>query len=208
VTSLRSWARRASAVLVCGALLAACASNGEAVAIKGTRREPALVVGGAALPDAANGNASFPMRAPRGRLLLVYFGYTFCPDVCPTTLSDISVALRKVGSDGAKKVGVAMATVDLERDTGKVLTAYLRHFFRSSHALVATNQQQLNAVERAFGVRVEIPPHEKGDAYEVSHTAETYVVNDQGKVVVQWPFGFATDDMASDLKVLLKEGTA
>jgi protein SCO1/2 len=98
-----------------------------------------------------------------------------------------------------------MVTVDLERDTGKVLRSYLRHFFASSHALVAADQRQLTTAQRAFGVRVEIPRHAKGAEYQVSHTAETYVVNDQGLVVVQWPFGFATDDMASDLQVLLKE---
>lgn len=208
VTAIVSRARRVSAALLVAAVTAVsagCGGNSEPVAVKGVRRDPALAVDRASLPDASHGNARFTFEAARGHLLLVYFGYTFCPDVCPTTLSDISVAVRKIGDDRAKSVDVAMVTVDLERDTGKVLRAYLRHFFASSHALVAENQRQLTAAQRAFGVRVEIPRHEKGAAYQVSHTAETYVVNDQGLVVVQWPFGFATDDMASDLKVLLKE---
>jgi protein SCO1/2 len=208
VTAIVARTRRVSAVLLVAtvvAVFAGCGGKSDSTAIKGVRRDPALAVDGASLPDAAHGNARFTFKAARGHLLLVYFGYTFCPDVCPTTLSDISVALRKIGRDRAQSVDVAMVTVDLERDSGKVLHSYLRHFFASSHALVATDQAQLTVAERAFGVRVEIPRHAKGAAYEVSHTAETYVVNDQGLVVVQWPFGFATDDMASDLKVLLKE---
>ncbi len=97
--------------------------------LRGVVRTPPLYVGDVELPDESptGRGEPFAMRADDGGLLLVYFGYTACPDICPTTLADIGAALR--GMDGRHDlVEVAMVTFDPERDTGEVINSYLDHF--------------------------------------------------------------------------------
>jgi protein SCO1/2 len=183
------------------AMLAAC----QPASLGGAVRDPAPRVADISLPDASRGGALTPMKAPPGELLLVYFGYTSCPDICPTTMSDISVALADLPADAARRVAVAMVTVDPERDTAETLSGYLSYFFERSHALRTDDPEMLAEAARAFGAQWEVAPHGPGDsAYEVAHTAITYVVDDTGTVAVEWPFGFATDAMSSDLAILLE----
>ncbi len=144
------------------------------------------------------------MVAPAGELYLVYFGYTMCPDVCPTTLSDLRVALDDLPAALERRVTVALATVDPERDTTAVLTEYLAAIFDHSLALRTTSDAELETAADAFGVRWQVDPHAPGEAYGVAHTAVTYVVDDTGTVVVEWPFGFSTRNITSDIKYLLQ----
>lgn len=189
--------------------LTACGGGSDAPSsLQGVVRKPALQVGAVTLPDEsplANG-ASFAMKAEKGGLLLVYFGYTNCPDVCPTTLSDIGQALRKLPEGDRKKVQVAFATVDPDRDSGEKLSSYLDHFVDGGHALRTTDATQLQTAEDAFGVTARKVP--EGSSYSMEHTAITFVVDDTGKVVVEWPFGTDASVMAEDLQLLLSRGTA
>jgi protein SCO1/2 len=206
----------AAALVVTLGLLAGCGdsdSDGDgatgddgALALAGVVRTPALDVSAVELPN-ASGTEPVPtaMRADDGEVLLVYFGYTSCPDICPTTLSDISVALGDLSPDLAERVTVGMVTVDPERDTAEVLSGYLGHFFERSMALRTEDPDALATAASAFGVRYEVAEHEAGDdAYEVSHSAVTYVVDDTGTVLVEWPFGFESADMAADLTAVLE----
>ncbi len=189
-------------------VVASCSADLRTGALAGAVRTPPLVVASISLPDARNDAAPVTMKAPPGELYLVYFGYTSCPDVCPTTMSDISVALDDLSVAQASKVTVAMVTVDPERDTAGFLTGYLDHFFDHSIAMRTTDAAQLAAAAKAFGVKFEVAPHAPGDSYTVAHTAVTYVVDDTGTVVVEWPFGLDTEAMTSDLSSLLnKEAT-
>jgi protein SCO1 len=172
--------------------------------LAGVVREPPLQVGDVVLPDAASGGAPMAMRAPEGELVIVYFGYTTCPDVCPMTMSDIRGALDDLPEGSADRVTVAMATVDPERDRDDKLIGYLGHFFDRSAALRTDDPAQLDAAASAFGVQYEVEDHEPGEAtYEVAHSAITYVVDDTGTVLVEWPFGFERKHMAADLSILL-----
>lgn len=172
--------------------------------LAGVVREPPLEVGGVSLPDATQGGAPMQMRADDGEVLLVYFGYTSCPDVCPMTMSDIDVALDDLDDGLADRVTVAMVTVDPERDRGDLLDRYLGHFFDRSAALRTEDPDELAAAAKAFGVQYEVEDHAPGEAvYDVAHSAITYVVDDTGTVVVEWPFGFASEHMAADLTTLL-----
>lgn len=189
-------------------LLAACGGDDDTITLAGAVRTPPLQVGGVALPQLRSGGVHevAPLRADPGELLLVYFGYTFCPDVCPTTMSDISVALADLPDDLAERVTVAMVTVDPERDTDEVLTNYLGHFVDGGIAVRSTDPAQLAAAGEAFGAQWEIAEHEPGEQYyDVAHSAITYVVDDTATVVVEWPFGMAIESMTSDLNTLLKE---
>lgn len=203
--------RRRRIVIVVAALVAlaaACGSDDEGGgALLGVVRTPALSVADVALADVSTPEPTpVPMQAPADELYLLYFGYTSCPDICPTTMSDLSVAVNDLPPDQADRVTVGMVTVDPERDTPEVLTAYLGHFFDSSLPLHAEDPTALAEVADAFGVRFEVADHRPGETnYEVSHSAVTYVVDDTGTVVVEWPFGFDSEQMTADLTTLLEE---
>ena len=194
-------------------LAASCGSDDETPVAGGTAataslagvvREPPLEVGEVSLPDASRGGTPMAMRADDGEVLLVYFGYTSCPDVCPMTMSDIDVALDDLDAGLADEVTVAMVTVDPERDRGDLLERYLDHFFDRSAALRTEDPDELAAAAQAFGVQYEVEDHAPGEAvYDVAHSAITYVVDDTGTVVVEWPFGFESEHMTADLTTLL-----
>lgn len=195
-------ALRSLGLAVLLALLAACGSD--APRLKGMVQTPPLEVAAVRLPSAPSGTP-VAMQAPPDELYLVYFGYTSCPDICPTTMSDLRVALDDLPDDLAARVTVAMVTVDPDRDTGEVLSGYLGHFFDRSLALRTADATELRQAADVFGVQWEVEAHEPGEPYGVSHTAITYVVDDTGTVVVQWPFNFDTRSMTSDLRTLLRE---
>jgi protein SCO1/2 len=193
--------KRAAVVIVTLALLAP-ACGGEPEQLAGYLRDPIPEVGGATLPDASAGGAPFAMRAPRGKLLLVYFGFTSCPDVCPTTLADVRTALGELGDD-ADRVELAMATVDPGRDTDEIVTAYVQSFVPGAHALRTDDDNALREVTEAFGAYYEVTVAEDGTV-DVVHTGHLYVVDDQGLLQLTWPFGTEAFALASDLEILLK----
>lgn len=204
----------AVAVLAALGLLAGCGNDdggGDgALDLAGVVRTPALDVATVELPNASEPEpVPTAMQAPAGELWLIYFGYTSCPDICPTTMSDISVALADLPAEDAERVTVGMVTVDPDRDSAEVLSGYLGHFFDRSMALRTDDPDALNTAADAFGVRFEVADHEPGaKVYEVSHTGVTYVVDDTGTVVVEWPFGFDSLDMTADLRAILDASTA
>jgi len=169
--------------------------------LSGIRRTPLPTVSGTTLPDASDGGIDFDFQAASGDVLLVYFGYTACPDVCPTTLADLRVALEDLGSD-AEKVEVAMVTVDPDRDTGEVLTRYVQSFVDGAHALRTDDPDRLAAAADAFGASYAVTTDDDGTV-EVIHSAFVYAVDDQGRLQVTWPFGTTVDDIRSDLQILV-----
>ena len=116
--------RMIAAILMLSTVAASCSS--EPAELSGYIRSPLPSVADIVLPDAANG-APFVMKAERDELLLVYFGYTWCPDVCPTTLAELRKLYREIGDTGDKLTTV-MVTVDLPRDTEDVLVGYVQAF--------------------------------------------------------------------------------
>ena len=198
-------------VLFFAGFVAACGSGGTGepaslaptTTLAGVVRAPLLEVADVSLPEAASGTP-MAMRADDGELLVVYFGYTSCPDVCPMTMSDLRVAIEDLPDGLAEKVTVAMATVDPERDQPETLAGYLGHFFDRTAALRTEDPVELATAAQAFGVQYEVEEHEPGDAtYDVGHSAITYVIDDTGTVRVEWPFGFESEHMTTDLTALL-----
>lgn len=191
----------AAALAVTTAALGACGSGtSHTQALSGVVLDPPLRVGDQRLPEGVE-ERPFAFVAPPGGLLAVYFGYTSCPDLCPTTMADLKVAIGDLGPD-ASRVDVAMVTVDPSRDTAEVLADYLGHFFtRGAHAVRTGDWNALRAVEAAFLASSTISHDSHGTS--VSHTASTSVVDAKGTVVVQWPFGTPPKTMAQDLRVLL-----
>lgn len=164
--------------------------------------EPAKPLADFELPAADGG--TFRLSDHRGELVLVYFGYTFCPDICPTTMGDIRAAIADLPDDLAERVSVVFVTVDPVRDTPEALERYLGNFFDEAVTARTEDLDDLQAAADAFGVRFEIPePDPTTPNYAVAHTAVTYVVDDTGTVVVEWPFGFERKPMTADLQALL-----
>jgi protein SCO1 len=183
------------------ALLTAAACGGDDDReLVGYVREPLPEVDTVALPDVGRGGDPFEMRAPEGGLLVVYFGYTNCPHECPTTLADLRFALRDLGDD-ASRIDVAMVTVDPDRDTD-VLADYVRSFVDGAHALATDDAADLQAAAAPFGVSYAVTPRDDGGV-DVAHSTQLYVVDDDGRLRLTWPFGVSADDMAGDLDQLL-----
>lgn len=181
--------------------VAGCSTAGDRLKGQAPRNE--VFVGDVSLPEVRPGREDrpFSFRAEPDGLLFVYFGFTSCPDVCPTTLSDLRDALDELGPDAAR-VGVAFVTVDPYRDTTEVLVPYLASYFAGAHALYPRTQEQLARAETAYGASSTASRRPDGTV-EVSHTTAGYIVDDTGHVRVQWPFGLPPDDMAHDMRRLL-----
>ena len=170
--------------------------------LRGSRSVPPRDVSSVRMTDVENKEVSFTPAA--GNLTLTFFGFTHCPDVCPTTLSDVRTALNEIGTSKAERVKVAMVSVDPARDTPAALTEYMTKFFQAQKAIpVRTDDQNLlTAGANAFGALYKVTPAE-GVVEDVSHTSWLYAVDDTGRIATQWQFGTPASDIAHDLKILL-----
>jgi protein SCO1/2 len=186
-----------------GALLAGC--GGEEETLTGIVRSPLPQLADVSLPDAGADGEPFAFRAPEGGLLLLYFGYTYCPDVCPTTMADVRKTLREIDSDEAARVTVAMATVDPERDTADVITGYVQSFVEGAHGLRTEDDAELRAAADAIGASYDVQRNEEGEI-EVAHTGYLYAIDDQGRLLVTWPFPTPQADLQADVELLLDQG--
>lgn len=188
------------AIAILSLVTTSCASEPEE--LSGFVRDPLPSVADVTLPDASAGDSPFQMVAPADELLLVYFGYTACPDVCPTTLADMKRVWAALGDDAAK-VTFAMETIDIDRDTDEVITGYVQSFLPEAHALRARDDDTLRAAADAFGADYSVDVDEEGH-YEVQHTAHVYAVDDQGLIQVTWAFGTDPDTIVKDIRLLLE----
>lgn len=182
------------------AVLAGCGEDKTAKVLSGYQLTPPPAVGSLSLPDAGAQDASFTFAAPAGHFLVVYFGYTQCPDVCPTTLNEVKIALKHLGTKAAD-IDLAMITIDPTRDSGDLLTRYVQSFVPGSHALRTNDDAALRSVAKGFGATYTITTDASG-AEQVSHSGNLYVVDPAGKVVLEWPFGLKADAIATDLEIL------
>jgi protein SCO1 len=133
----------------------------------------------------------------KGRPFLVFFGFTHCPDICPTTLFDMSQLLRKLGPD-ADHVGALFITVDPERDTPAVLKDYLSNFDPHLRGLTG-DQAKVNAAIKAYRVYAKKVPLEGGD-YTMDHTAVVYLMDKDGNFVAPFNMKRTTEAEATDLR--------
>ena len=139
----------------------------------------------------------------KGKVTLVFFGYTQCPDVCPTTLAELAAVKRDLGKDGDRVQGV-FVSVDPQRDTPQVLKAYIASFDPGFVALRGT-PEQIQATARDFKVFYAQVPGKTEGSYTVDHTAGTYVFDASGKVRLFVRYGSGAEALRHDLKLLLDE---
>jgi protein SCO1/2 len=133
----------------------------------------------------------------KGRPYLVFFGYTHCPDICPTTLFELSEVLRALGKD-ADKTGALFVSIDPERDTPAAMKDYLSSF--DPHLVGATGDAKaIDAAEKAYRVYAKKVPGEKGD-YSMDHTALVYLMDKQGRFVAPFKLNRKPEEAAAELR--------
>ena len=189
-----------------GALGAAWVSLVEAPAPKVATSGTAAIGGPFTLVSTNDGNVTD--QTYRGKWLLIFFGYTFCPDACPTALNNISVALEKLGAD-AGKMQPLFVTVDPQRDTREVLAEYLKSFDSRIIGLTGP-QDQIDRVVKEYRVYVASQKSETqgDDNYLVSHSAYIYLMDPQGKFVNVIQGSEAGEEIAAWLRKQMTHATS
>lgn len=151
---------------------------------------------------AADGS-TFKLSDQRGKVVLIFFGYTYCPDVCPATMA-VWKQLGERLKDRADDVRLVFITVDPERDTPERLREYLSKFGEHIIGLTGT-REQLQPVWDAYSVRTErIEMPDSSLKYAVAHPAQVYLVDPEGKLRLLYPLGYKAEDIEHDIRLLLQ----
>ena len=148
--------------------------------------------------------SSFRLSEMRGSVVLLFFGYTTCPDVCPTTMAELKQALSELGETDAARVRVLFVTVDPERDTPERVQEYVNHFNPAFIGL-GGSQVELEKIWQAYGVYREIVQSASAAGYTVDHTARVTLIDQQGQLRISFGFDTPVEDMVHDLKLILKQ---
>lgn len=139
----------------------------------------------------------------KGKVAVVFFGFTQCPDVCPTTLAELAAVKQSLGAAGADVQGV-FVSIDPARDTPAILKAYVGNFGPDFVALRG-DEAQTKAAAKAFKVFYAKVPGKTDSSYTMDHTAASYVFDRQGKVRLFTRYGTGAEALTHDLKILLAE---
>lgn len=171
---------------------------------QGTRVEGKVLIGGPFTLTGTDGK-QVTDRDFRGKLMLVFFGYTHCPDVCPTELQNMSEALDKLGPD-ASQVAPIFVSVDPARDTPQTLSAYVGNF---GHRIIALTGSPDQVASAAKAYRVYFRKAEGGpDDYTVDHSAFVYLMDREGNYLTHFLFNAPADTVASTIKKYIAAGNA
>lgn len=167
-------------------------------------RPPALPIepigGDFALTD--HHGQPFALDSQRGKVVLIFFGYSFCPDVCPTTLSKLSSVTRRLGEERAQ-VRTLYITVDPERDTPEVLKADLDQFDLDALGLTGS-RAEIDKVVEQYGAKYEIvPTPESAARYTVSHSTTLYALDGDGKVRLTFPYEATVDEIVAGIRRII-----
>lgn len=147
---------------------------------------------------------SFQLSEMRGKVVLLFFGYTSCPDVCPTTLAELNQTMGKLDENDADRVQVVFVTVDPGRDTPERAQEYVNHFNPGFIGLSGT-EEELTTVWGDYGVFREIVEGTSALGYLVNHTARVTLIDTDGNLRISFSFEMPVDDIVHDLKLILKE---
>ncbi len=191
--------RLAAAVLVAlvGGTTAACDRAPAAAAL------PVLPIGGDfTLTD--HENRAFELTSLRGKAVLIFFGYSSCPDACPTTLSKLSTVARRLGDDRAK-IQALYVSVDPDRDTPPVLKADMENFSIGALGLTGT-KAQIDAVVKQYAAAYEIvPTPESAAKYTISHTTAVYALDAKGRVRTTFSYEASVDEIVTGIQAILAD---
>jgi protein SCO1/2 len=150
----------------------------------------------------ANGQ-TFRLSDQKGKIILLFFGYTTCADVCPTTMAELKLVTDDLG-DNADAVEVVFVSVDPERDTPEKVQAYVEHF-SSNFIGLSGSTEKLEKIWIDYGVLRQIIPAENSElGYSVDHTARVTLIDMDGNLRLSYGFQTPVDDIVYDIKLLLK----
>ncbi|WP_374675901.1 SCO family protein [Ideonella sp.] len=197
--SRRAGLHAAAALALAAALGGVGCSRPEPVAFKGIDITGATYAQTLNLTDASGQPRT--LADFKGKVAVVFFGYTQCPDVCPTTLAEVAAAKQMLGAEGSKLVGV-FVTVDPERDTPEVLKAYVANF-GSDFVALRGSLDETKAIARDFKVFYAKVPGQTEGSYTIDHTANAFVFDPQGRVRLVERYGSGPEALAHDVKALL-----
>lgn len=139
----------------------------------------------------------------RGRYMFIYFGYTFCPDVCPAELQTMSRALDLLDAKTAARIQPLFFTVDPERDTVEILADYMGHFHPSFRGLTGT-KEEVKAAAQSYRVYFARAEDESATDYLMEHSSIIYVMGPDGRFVNHFPYGTSPEEMAAKLEEWVK----
>lgn len=139
----------------------------------------------------------------RGKYVLVFFGYTSCPDVCPTTLKELSGILKVLG-DKADQVQTLFISVDPEKDTAKRLSGFIKQFDSRIMGL-SGSMEDIQLTAKEYGIFFEKRPFGTEGAYSVDHTATLMLLDPNGGLRVAYPYGTSYKEIAADVRYLLSQ---
>ncbi|HEY3687116.1 MAG TPA: SCO family protein [Streptosporangiaceae bacterium] len=211
-TPRRAVTRTAALTLAALTLTACAASPGGAPAVVSTRSSDSpykgvTLNGSDRVPNVAlkdtSGRTYDPATHAKNRLTLLFFGYTHCPDICPTTLADLSGALRALPARTRRKINVLFVGVDTKRDTPKAMRSFLDHFDKAFVGLTG-NPSKIRKAATDAHVFFQVPKNATGN-YAVSHSAEVRVYGPDGRARLLFTAGTQDTDIAHDLRLLGKD---
>ena len=190
-----------TAVLVAAGLLvlSGCSGKAETVPFHSIDITGADYADGFSLTD-HNGQAR-TLADFKGKAVVVFFGFTQCPDVCPTSMSELAQARQLLGPDGDRLQGL-FVSIDPERDTPEVMKAYMANFDPSFLALYAKSDELPELAKRIKIYYKQVPGSTPG-SYTMDHSAGSYIFDPQGKVRLYFRYGSGAQAMADDVKLLL-----
>jgi len=138
----------------------------------------------------------------QGKVVMLYFGYTFCPDHCPLTLSKIKSAISMLTVQEVNQVRFVMVSVDPERDKIKKITDYV-HAFRSDFIGLTGTPSEIDDAAKKYGIYYKKNKTNSAAGYLIDHTTSILVLDKQGRLCLIWPGTIESSDIASDLKILI-----
>lgn len=178
----------------------------QAYKFRGSVIDPPIAASNFTLTD-QNGQA-FQLSDQRGKLVVMFFGYTNCPDICPTTLLQFKQARAQLGSYGqADRVRFVFVTVDPERDNADKMKTYLGAIDPGIIGLTGS-PAELESVWKAYGVYRQKQPGQSQNDYAdlIEHSGRVYLIDAQGNLRLTYPFGLTPDDVVQDVRYLLRKG--
>ncbi|MBE9523739.1 MAG: SCO family protein [Chloroflexi bacterium] len=150
----------------------------------------------------ASNNQDVSLSDFREKVIMLYFGYSFCPDVCPATLAEVATALDILGRD-TDKVQFIMISVDPGRDTPEKMSEYVAHFHPDLLG-VTGDPDTIAKLTTLYGIFFEMHEGTEATGYLVDHTATITVIDQDGHVKLIFPFGLSGEDIAEDIGYLIK----
>ncbi|HTO70183.1 MAG TPA: SCO family protein [Myxococcota bacterium] len=193
-------ARRAALLALFACALAARAPAAEPAALRAGVFEPPRPAPDFAL--AGSDGRTLELARFRGKVVVLAFGFTSCPEVCPTTLATLAAARKQLGDARARDFQVVYVTVDPERDDAARMKSYLASF-DPTFVGATGSEDQLAAVRRDYGVTA--TRRVSADGYSYSHSSFTYLIDRAGTIRALMPYGRSADDYAHDVAILLGE---